>query len=487
MSDEATFEPLYERWARAVAERDRGALEELFDPGYTYTSPDGQRMSREEILAVEMDVPPPGLPFRDSASRRSAMSRSCVAGIRCRANSRAVTSDPNWRRGSPPASRSRSPPSGGGAPRAGVSSPTMRMSSPTTSPRSIAAFGAGLRAGDFTAAEMTERALAAAERSQATINAFITITGELARAQALAADRALAAGEDAGPLLGVPVAIKDLIDVAGVPSTAGSRSLAGNVAARDADVVARLVAGGAVIVGKANMDQFAFGPHQDDYGRTNCPADTSRYAGGSSGGSAAAVAAGCVLAALGTDAGGSTRFPAACCGVAGFKPTFGRLPAGGIAPAFWSLDHVGPIARGVEDVKALFAVLGGGRAAPRTHPPRIATLAGWRDGCEPAVVAALDRALAAAAAAGAGVLEARAIEGLDGWSRMLMATVGPRPRLRSRRMTRRASRTRCERSSTRAGPRRRPTTSSRSTIGARCGRRSTPRWRASTHSRCRPA
>ena len=177
MSDEATFEPLYERWARAVAERDRGALEELFDPGYTYTSPDGQRMSREEILAVEMDVPPPGLPFRDFSVQalgdvaivrgghslqgefpgghvRPELAARIAAGIEI-----AFTSV--WRRR----------PEGWRV----VSNDAHVVSD--SSPRSIAAFGAGLRAGDFTAAEMTERALAAAERSQATINAFITITG----------------------------------------------------------------------------------------------------------------------------------------------------------------------------------------------------------------------------------------------------------------------------------------------------------------------
>src|SRR4051794_37385946 len=144
-----------------------------------------------------------------------------------------------------------------------------------------------------------ERALAQAHATQDSINAFITITDDLARAQAVHAT---------GPLAGMPVAIKDLFDVAGVPTTAGSRALANNVAVRSADAVERLVRAGAVIIGKANMDQFAFGPHQADYGRTNLPANLDYYAGGSSGGSAAAVAAGIVPAALGSDAGGSARF-----------------------------------------------------------------------------------------------------------------------------------------------------------------------------------
>jgi aspartyl-tRNA(Asn)/glutamyl-tRNA(Gln) amidotransferase subunit A len=294
-------------------------------------------------------------------------------------------------------------------------------------PRSIAAFGAGLRSGTFTAAEMTERALAAAERSQATVNAFITITAELAAVQAAAVDWALAHGRDAGPLMGVPVGIKDLIDVGGVPTTAGSRSLADNVAERDAPVVARLVDAGAVVIGKTNMDQFAFGPHQDDYGRTTLPADGAYYAGGSSGGSAAAVAAGCVLAALGSDAGGSARFPASCCGVTGFKPSFGRVPAGGIAPTFWSLDHVAPIAGSVADVEAICAVAADGWAPrrPLGRPPRLGVQEGWPDGCDATVAGALARAFDGAARAGAELFENRAVAGLEGWSRMLMATVAP--------------------------------------------------------------
>ena len=225
---------------------------------------------------------------------------------------------------------------------------------------SVADVAAAVRAGEVSALAVTERALAAAHATQDTVNAFITITGDLARAQAEAVDAAVAAGRDPGPLAGVPVAVKDLFDVAGVPTTAGSRALAGNVAHADADAVARLLGAGAVIIGKANMDQFAFGPHQADYGRTNLPIDPAYYAGGSSGGSAAAVAAEIVPAAIGSDAGGSARFPASCCGVVAVKPTFGRVPAGGAAPTFWSLDHVAPIARSVADTAALLAVLADG-------------------------------------------------------------------------------------------------------------------------------
>jgi aspartyl-tRNA(Asn)/glutamyl-tRNA(Gln) amidotransferase subunit A len=260
-----------------------------------------------------------------------------------------------------------------------------------------------------------ERALEAAHATQDTINAFITITDDLARAQA---------AEATGPLAGMPIAVKDLFDVAGVPTTAGSRALADNVPAHDADAVARLVSAGAVIIGKANMDQFAFGPHQADYGRTNLPADLDYYAGGSSGGSAAAVAAGIVPAALGSDAGGSARFPASCCGVVAVKPTFGRIPAAGAAPTFWSLDHVAPITASVADAAALLAVLADDWVVPasRSTTPRIAVLAGWDDGCDDTVRHAIRRALQAC---GAELVHGRMVAGLEDWSRMLMATVGP--------------------------------------------------------------
>ena len=257
----------------------------------------------------------------------------------------------------------------------------MLTSSP---PESITAFAAGLRAGDFTALEATERALTAAEATQSSINAFITVLGDRAREQARAVDAALAAGRDPGPLAGVPVAIKDLFDVAGVATTAGSRALADNIASHDAAAVARLTDAGAVIVGKANMDQFAFGPHQADYGRTNLPCDNAYYAGGSSGGSAAAVAAGIVLAALGSDAGGSARFPASCCGVVSIKPTFGRVSGRGAAPTFWSLDHVAPISRSVPDAAAMLAVLADtwSPPSPSHGAPRLGVLAGWDEGCD---------------------------------------------------------------------------------------------------------
>lgn len=301
----------------------------------------------------------------------------------------------------------------------------------TRVPATIAECEAGLRARAFSCVELTSLVLEAARASQPSINSFIAITDDVALRQAKLVDEALAAGRDLGPLMGVPVAVKDVFDVAGWPTTAGSRMFSGNVARENAVVVAQLLHGGAVIVGKANMDQFAFGPHQEDFGRTNCPADTDRYAGGSSGGPAAAVAAGLVLAALGTDAGGSTRFPAACCGVVGFKPTFGRLSTSGAFPTFPSIDHVAPVARTPDDARLVFAALADRRDEPAdrldrpARAPRIAVLRDWEDGCSDVVVRAVSSALAAVAAGGARLAEGRAIERHDEAEATLSSVVAP--------------------------------------------------------------
>jgi Asp-tRNA(Asn)/Glu-tRNA(Gln) amidotransferase A subunit family amidase len=294
-----------------------------------------------------------------------------------------------------------------------------------TANHTIEELAAGLRARSFSCAEITSRALEAAAATQSSINAFITLTDELALEQAAAVDRALAGGQDFGPLMGIPVAVKDVFDVTGVATTAGSRLFAGNIAAADSGAVARLVRRGAIVVGKANMDQFAFGPHQDDYGRTSCPADPSRYAGGSSGGSAAAVAAGITPVALGTDAGGSTRFPAACCGVVGLKPTFGRISTTGIFPTFPSLDHVAPLATTAAGVRAVFEGLAHGPASGRelAGAPRIGVLAAWQDGCREPVRTAMSATLAALAAAAATIVPDRAIAGHDRATELLGAIV----------------------------------------------------------------
>ena len=222
------------------------------------------------------------------------------------------------------------------------------------------------------------------------------------------------------------MAIKDLFDVAGVATTAGSRAVAGNVAAEDADAVGRLVCAGAVIVGKANMDQFAFGPHQADYGRTNLPAEQpTMRAGRAAGRPPRSRRASCRPRSAATRAARrASRRRAA--GSSSIKPTFGRVPARGAAPTFWSLDHVAPIAGTVAGVGALLAVLADAWApAPPAGAPRLAVLAGWDDGCDDAVSGAIARALARAEAAGAELRHDRAVAGLENWSDMLMATVGP--------------------------------------------------------------
>jgi aspartyl-tRNA(Asn)/glutamyl-tRNA(Gln) amidotransferase subunit A len=208
-----------------------------------------------------------------------------------------------------------------------------------------------------------------------------------------------------GPLHGVPVAVKDLIDVAGAVTGAGSPKLAGNVAGRDAEVVTRLREAGAVVVGKTRTHEFAYGVVTP--GTAN-PWDLGRIAGGSSGGSAAAVAAGLVPGAVGSDTAGSIRIPAACCGVVGLKPTWGRVPATGVWPLSWSCDHVGPIAGTVADVALLDQVLAGATPGPaRTDAaPRIGRLVGEDlEPVDPAVTAVTDELCRRLEAAGAALDE----------------------------------------------------------------------------------
>jgi aspartyl-tRNA(Asn)/glutamyl-tRNA(Gln) amidotransferase subunit A len=292
-------------------------------------------------------------------------------------------------------------------------------------PRSIAAVADGLRRGEFSAAEIAAAALAAVAASQPRINAFITVTEESALAAAHRVDAELRAGRDRGPLMGVPVAVKDVFDVAGLPTTAGVRALSDRIATGTAPAVAALAGAGAVIVGKTNMDQLAIGPNQHDYGRTNCPSDTARYAGGSSGGSAAAVAAGCAFAALGTDAGGSVRYPAAMCGVVGLKPTFGSVDMRGVFPRFASLDHVGVLAGSVEDARTLLAILPGARERTGerlTGAPRIGLLGAWNGRFSAEVVDAVERALEVLGAAGAQLDGPRRVPGAEAATGAMLTT-----------------------------------------------------------------
>jgi aspartyl-tRNA(Asn)/glutamyl-tRNA(Gln) amidotransferase subunit A len=221
--------------------------------------------------------------------------------------------------------------------------------------------GVLLRRRQASVLELTEAVLARIEALEPEINAFITVTAEEAVAGARRCDAELAAGLDRGPLHGIPLAIKDLFDTAGVRTTAGSRILGGRIPDEDAAVVARLRAAGAVVVGKTNLNEFACGVTTTNahYGDTGNPWDPSRSPGGSSGGSAAALAAGMCAVALGTDTGGSIRIPAALCGVVGLKPTYGLVSCRGVMPLSWEQDHVGPMARTVWDAAAMLDVMAG--------------------------------------------------------------------------------------------------------------------------------
>jgi aspartyl-tRNA(Asn)/glutamyl-tRNA(Gln) amidotransferase subunit A len=216
------------------------------------------------------------------------------------------------------------------------------------------------------AVAVTEACLDVIARRNPELKAFITVLADDSLAQAAAADADIAAGRYRGPLHGVPLSLKDLIDVAGVPTTAASRVRAGVVARLDAAIVTRLRKAGAIIIGKCNLHEFAFGTTGEEsaFGRTIHPVDPARSPGGSSGGSAVSVATGMAFVSVGTDTGGSVRIPAAACGCVGLKPTFGELPCDGIIPLSRSLDHVGPIARTVDDVSLVYHVLcGSSRAA----------------------------------------------------------------------------------------------------------------------------
>jgi len=231
---------------------------------------------------------------------------------------------------------------------------------------SIATLAPGLASGKVSSSEITESCLERIAAENGRVNAFVSVLTDDARADARRADAEIAAGRYRGPLHGVPVSLKDLIDLAGAPTTAASRVLEGRVAASDAAVTARLRDAGAVFLGKCNLHEFAFGTTSEDsaFGPVRNPSDPTRSAGGSSGGSAAAVVTGMGLASVGTDTGGSIRIPAAVCGCVGLKPTIGELPSDGIIPLSPTLDHVGPIARSVADAWLMYHVMAGNRNPP---------------------------------------------------------------------------------------------------------------------------
>jgi aspartyl-tRNA(Asn)/glutamyl-tRNA(Gln) amidotransferase subunit A len=291
------------------------------------------------------------------------------------------------------------------------------------------AISAAVRAGERSARRVTEEALAAVEAGDADVHAFLLILPDEALAHADAIDASVAQGRDPGPLAGVPVALKDNLCTRGIPTTCGSHILEGWRPPYDATVVEKLRSAGAIALGKTNMDEFAMGSSTENsaFGPTRNPRRGDRVPGGSSGGSAASVAAGFTPLGLGSDTGGSIRQPAALCGVVGMKPTYGRVSRYGLVAFASSLDQIGPFAASVEDAALLFDAIAGpdprdSTSLPGAGPPtassvgrgvegvRVGLCPDLIDGCAADVAARVYQAGEALAAAGAKVDEVRVPE-----------------------------------------------------------------------------
>ena len=244
----------------------------------------------------------------------------------------------------------------------GLQQSEIEMPTPPLHFESLAALSRKIRAGELSPLRLTEAFLARIEKHERRLGSFRLICAERALDEARAAESAIAAGHDSGPLHGIPFAVKDLYDVEGLPTSAGCRLLENNVATEDATVVRRLLDAGMVLVGKTNTVQFAYGGAgiNHDHGTPRNPwHQVPHLPGGSSSGSGVAVAAGLVPMALGSDTGGSVRIPAALCGITGLKTTVGQVSRAGVYPLSWSLDSVGPLTRSVEDAALVYTAIAG--------------------------------------------------------------------------------------------------------------------------------
>jgi aspartyl-tRNA(Asn)/glutamyl-tRNA(Gln) amidotransferase subunit A len=257
-----------------------------------------------------------------------------------------------------------------------------------TNARSVAEIGAALRGRELSAIDVVTEALSAIDEWEPRLNAYITVMRERALVEAGKVDAALSRGKDLGPLMGVPYAVKDVFAAVGAPTTGGSRALLDHSLRSDAELVGRLRGAGAVLVGKTNMHELGWGA---ELGRVSNPLDPSILAGGSSGGSAATVAAGAIPVAIGTDAGGSIRMPAAFCGLVGLKPTARRVSNSGHLPSASTVSAAGPIARSVVDARALFTAIVDRplptEGAPRR--PKVGVIAGAIASADPVVATAV--------------------------------------------------------------------------------------------------
>jgi aspartyl-tRNA(Asn)/glutamyl-tRNA(Gln) amidotransferase subunit A len=388
-------------------------------------NPTGPGSLRARLAAAGVDLPPDAAELERALTLHAARLRDLEAAADLGPDDPPFPAQPGWARpGWVQPGRTSDPPIAGapgspepsdpGRPRPGVRWGRGRSGG---GPAGQAVPGlvdaaALVRDGELTSVALVERVLGRIEAEDGRLGAFVAVLASRALDEAAVLDAERARGRLRGPLHGVPVAVKDLLDVAGTVTGAGSPKLAANLAAADAEAVARLRRAGAVVVGKTRTHEFAYGVRTP--GTVN-PWDPERIAGGSSGGSAAAVAAGLVPAAVGSDTAGSIRIPAACCGVVGLKPTYGAVPVTGVWPLAWSCDTVGPIAGSVADAALAFAVLAG-RALPAPKPepgPEPAGLRlGWLVGEEveaidPGVASVMGELRARLAAAGVVVDEVR--------------------------------------------------------------------------------